>query len=169
MASEDRAAGAPARVDPADYVGVQELVHRYADAVVHRDGVQWASCWADDAVWDLGQGRLVEGKDAIVSLWYAAMAGMHAVVQIPHSGAVTPGPDPDRLVGRWYIDERLRRSDGTDGILLAHYDDEYVRVGGRWLFARRFLQPHYMGPPDLSAPFLNDRTTLEARDLTPDV
>jgi hypothetical protein len=160
-------------VDPADratdYVAIQQLVHRYADAVVHRDGVQWASCWADDAVWDLGQGRLVEGKEAIVSLWYAAMAGMHAVVQIAHSGSLSPGSGPDHLVGRWYIDERLRRADGTDGILLAHYDDEYVRVDGSWLFARRFLQPHYAGPPDLSGPFLNDRSGLEGRGLSPDV
>ena len=32
---------------------IGELVHRYSDAVTRRDGVQWSSCWADDASWAL--------------------------------------------------------------------------------------------------------------------
>ncbi|MFZ8900216.1 MAG: hypothetical protein ACO2Y7_00835 [Ilumatobacteraceae bacterium] len=41
-------------VDAADYTAISRLLNRYADAVVHRNGVQWASCWDVDAVWDLG-------------------------------------------------------------------------------------------------------------------
>jgi hypothetical protein len=156
-------------VDSDDYVDIQRLVHRYADAVVHRDGVQWASCWAENAVWDLGGGRLVEGRAAIVDLWYSAMKGMHAVVQMVHNGDVMRGGDANHATGRWYIDERLRRTDGTNGILLAHYDDAYVRVDGSWLFASRFLQPHYMGSPDLTAPFLNSNDALQERGAEPDV
>ena len=37
--------------------------------------MQWGSCWAPDAVWDLGRGRLVEGREAILQLWYGAVAG----------------------------------------------------------------------------------------------
>lgn len=155
-----------------DYVAIQRLIHRYADAVIHRDGVQWASCWSEDAIWDLGRGRLVEGRDAIVELWYSAMVGMAAVVQMVHNGEVWAGEDADSATGRWYIDERFRRSDGTNSILLAHYDDAYVRTGGAagaWRFSRRFLQPHYMGPPDLSAEFTNTRSTLTERGVAADV
>ena len=52
---------------------IAELVHRYADAVVHRDEAQWAATWATDAVWELGKGRRVEGREAIVGLWNGAM------------------------------------------------------------------------------------------------
>lgn len=169
-------ASTPARepVSTDDYYAIQRLLHRYVDAVIHRDGVLWGSTWADDATWDLGRGRLVEGRQAIVDLWYKAMAGMHAVVQVVHSGDVRYGdaahPDAlDRASGRWYINEWFRRADGTNSVLLAHYDDDYVKVDGEWLFSRRFLQSHYSGPPDLSADFTNHHDALVARGIASDV
>ena len=157
----------PVSVD--DFVSIQRLVNRYADAVVHRSAPQWGSCWADDAVWDLGGGRLVEGKDAISKLWFGAMTGFAAVVQTVHSGDAWCGASPDEAVGRWAISERFRRTDGRSGILLAHYDDTYRKVEGRWLFARRFLQVHYGGPADLSGDFTNHREALLARGVDADV
>ena len=100
-----------------DYVSIQRLINRYADAVIHRTGAQWASCWADDAVWDLGGGRLVEGKDAIVKLWYAAMGGISSVVQNVHNGEVWQvSGDSAAATGRWTISERFKRADGATGI-----------------------------------------------------
>ena len=157
-----------------DYVAISRLIHRYADAVVHRRGDLWGSCWADDAVWDLGRGRLVEGREAITSLWYSAMKGMAAVVQTVQNGEAWVAADdsdperPTRAVGRWYISERFRRADGTPGILLAHYDDQYVKRGGVWLLAGRVLQPHYMGAPDLSGDFLNTAEGLTGRGVPAD-
>lgn len=160
----------PAPIGTDDYVAIQRLVHRYADAVVHRDGVQWSSCWAEDATWDLGGGRLVEGRTAITKLWYSAMGGMAAVVQMVHNGEVWAGDDPDHATGRWYIDERFRRADGTNNILLAHYDDGYVRsADAGWQFSRRLLQPHYHGAPDLTAGFTNTSDALIARGVDADV
>lgn len=132
---------------------IAELVHRYADAVVRRDGEQWGACWADDARWVLGPGREVEGRTAIVELWHRAMGNFIAVVQNVVNGAVAfYGDEAD---GRWYIMEHYRRATGEPGILLANYDDTYCRVDGHWLFASRELVIAYQGPPDLSAPFRN--------------
>ena len=50
------------------HVEIHQLVHRYADAVIHRNGSQWRDTWAPDAEWDLGGGRLVEGIDALSEL-----------------------------------------------------------------------------------------------------
>lgn len=163
----------------ADHIAVQRLVHQYADAVVHRDAAQWGRCWAEDAQWDLGRGRHVVGRPAIVELWQTAMAGMAAVVQnvlngdawLADSGdgsAATPAASSaagtaQRAQGRWYINERFRRADGAVGILLAHYDDDYVRSGDGWLFTNRVLRVHYMGAPDLSAEFMNTEEALSAR------
>ena len=159
----------PSPVPADDFLAIDRLVHRYVDAVIHRDGVLWATCWAEDATWDLGRNRLVHGKDAIVELWYSAMKTMHAVVQVVHSGDVRRGADDDHAGGRWYINEWFRRADGTNAMLLAHYDDEYARVDGEWLFSRRFLQTHYSGPPDLSADFTNNHEALVARGIASDV
>jgi SnoaL-like domain len=161
--------GRPAHVSTDDFLAVERLVHHYVDAVIHRDGVAWGNCWAEHATWDLGRNRLVEGRAAIVELWYSAMKNMHAVVQVVHTGEVLCGADADTATGRWYINEWYRRGDGTNGMLLAHYDDEYARIDGEWKFTRRFLQSHYTGPPDLSADFTNSHEALVARGVPSDV
>jgi ketosteroid isomerase-like protein len=157
-------------LDPTDDLAIRRLVHRYADAVIHRDAAAWASCWAEQSSWDLGRGRNVESKEEIIALWRQAMGGMASVVQMAHNSAADATEDPDRATGRCYIDERYRRADGTNGILLAHYDDEYVReADGEWRFARRALVAHYSGAPDLSSEFNNTRAALEAAGVNVEV
>lgn len=134
---------------------IEDLVHRYADAVVRHDGEQWAATWAEDARWVLSADRDVTGRDAISAVWYKAMDGFEAAIQNVLNGSVTIGADGTTAEGRWYIIEHLRRRDGKAHMLLAYYDDTYVNVDGEWLFASRQLFPQYAGPPDLSAPFLN--------------
>lgn len=134
---------------------INDLVHRYADAVVHRDADRWSATWSADAVWELGKGRRVEGRDAILALWNSAMDGFSAVVQNVMNGAADLDESAGTGTGRWYILEHWQRVDDSRGILLAYYDDSYVRVDGDWLFASRELVVQYAGPPDLSAPFLN--------------
>jgi ActR/RegA family two-component response regulator len=136
---------------------IQDLVHLYADAVVRRDAAQWTATWADDAVWELGKGRRVEGRDNIVALWSGAMSGFAAVVQNVVNGTATLDLAAGTGSGRWYIIEHWQRADDSRGILLAYYDDIYVRVDDTWLFASRELVVQYGGPPDLSGPFLNSQ------------
>lgn len=168
MTSSNPSGGTPVSTD--DYVGIARLLNRYSDAVIHRNGVQWASCWDEESVWDLGRGRLVTGKEAIVGLWYAAMGGMAAVIQQVHNGdAWYENGSRDRAVGRWSISERYLTSTGTRAVLLAEYHDGFVKRDREWLFTRRFLKPHYQGPADLSADFANTRDGLEASEETPDV
>lgn len=134
---------------------IAELVHLYADAVVHFDGGQWGATWAPDGRWSLGPGRVIEGRDAIVEFWRQAMSGFDAVIQTVLNGTYRLDEDAGTGSGRWYIQEAFSQSGGEPGKLLAHYDDEYVFVDGRWRFARRELVVHYGGPQDLSAPFHN--------------
>jgi uncharacterized protein (TIGR02246 family) len=135
---------------------IGELVHRYSDAVTRSDDLQWSNCWAEDASWTLRSDRKADGRDAIVEMWRHAMATLDGVVQIVLNGAVyVDGPTAAR--GRWYICEYLRPVAGDAGMLLAHYDDTYVRTNDRWLFASRALVPHYQGPPDLSGTFHTER------------
>lgn len=135
--------------------GIAELVHKYADAVVHRNGEQWGSCWAEDARWILSADRDVVGREAIVALWNKAMGTFSAVVQNVYGGAVEVAEDGLSATARWYIGEHFLRANGSPGILLAFYNDTYAYVSGAWLFTSRQLFPQYQGAPDLSAPFLN--------------
>jgi hypothetical protein len=134
---------------------ITDLLHRYADAVVRRDPDQWSSTWATDAVWELGRGRRVEGRAAILELWNSAMDGFSAVVQNVVNNTADLDDATGTGTGRCYIVEHWQRADDTRGILLAYYDDRYVRVDGHWLFAARELVIQYSGPPDLSGTFNN--------------
>lgn len=132
---------------------ISDLVHRYSDAVSRKDRTEWAATWADDARWDLGKGRVTTGKADIVAFWQHAVDQLVAVVQMTHNGTVTVNANGDTATGRWYISEHASRSNGVVGILLAWYDDTYVRVDGRWLFSSRSLGSLYHGPPDLTGEF----------------
>lgn len=132
---------------------IEDLVHRYSDAVVHRDADQWAETWAPGAVWDLGGGRRVAGSDAIVELWLRAWERYAVVVQTVLHGTVDLDTEAGAGSGRWYMQEATRRHDGERALVLAHYDDTYVRVDGGWRFASRRLSIHYRGPADLSGTF----------------
>jgi len=134
---------------------ITDLTHRYADAVVHRNAEQWSATWAPDAVWELGKGRRVEGREAILGLWNSAMDGFKAVVQNVVNSTATLDEAAGTGSGRCYIMEHWWRADDSKGILLAYYDDLYARVDDEWLFASRELVIQYGGPPDLSAPFQN--------------
>ena len=147
------------------YSEIAMLVHKYADAVVHRNGEQWSSTWHEDAVWDLGGGRLVEGLEAIKNLWYGAMKGFEATVHTVLNGGVDVDSSGDTATGRWYIQEQVVRSNGDRGILLAHYDDQYIKTTEGWKFSRRFLQPHYSGPHDLSSEFQCSADRLRERNV----
>jgi hypothetical protein len=132
-------------------VEISDLVHRYCDAVVRKDRDQWAATWAPDAHWDLGRGRVMNGRDAIVDYWVGAVDAFDSVVQLAHNGQAVI--DGERGSGRWYISEHMQRRDGTKGLLLAYYDDAYALVDGHWLFDSRSITILYRGPADLSAAF----------------
>ena len=132
---------------------IEDLVHRYSDAVVHRDARQWASTWAPEGVWDLGGGRRVEGREAIVERWHESMARYPIVVQTVLNGSVELDEGAGRGSGRWYVQEMARRIDGESVVMVAHYDDTYVRVDSNWRFASRKLSIHYRGPADPSGTF----------------
>lgn len=141
-------------INLADYVSIMRLANAYADAVIDRDADAWSACWAIDGVWDLGGGRAIEGRDAVVGLWNGAMSAFTTVVQTVHTGEVWCGVDDTHATGRWSISERFLMADGKRGMLLAHYNDEYRREDGKWLYTKRELVPHYQGPADLSGTFL---------------
>ena len=132
---------------------IADLVHDYADAVVCRDGDRWAATWDVEGVWDLGMGHPIRGRQAIFDLWTTAMGGFESVIQTVLNGRHEIDETAGTAHGRQYVQEHFERGKGEFGILVAYYDDEYVRRDEAWLFASRKLVPLYQGPPDLSGRF----------------
>ena len=122
---------------------ISDLVHRYADAVNHRDSAAWSATFASDASWRLGSEREAKGRVEILSLWTREMQKFRKVVQTVGSGSVDLDRSGRAGSGRWYFQEHFERKDGTSGFMVAHYDDEYLQVDDRWFFATRSLVLHH--------------------------
>ncbi|MCW2615085.1 MAG: hypothetical protein JWN08_2079 [Frankiales bacterium] len=129
-----------------DELAIRSLVARYCDAVCRRDGAAWIATWAPDCRWDLGGGRVTQGRDATLELWTTATAKYPWVAQVAPTGLVDV--QDDTATGSWYVLELNRLGDGTGALHLGHYDDRYTRTPEGWLIAERRFALVYRGALD---------------------
>lgn len=118
-----------------DRLAIRELHDSYCDAVLRFDADDWGALWAEDAVWSL-MGTEVVGRDNIVNLWNGAMSQFDAVsfLGIPGTMEITG----DTAAGRYQTHEVLVEN-GEPRIAGGRYDDEFVKVDGRWLYQKRIF------------------------------
>ncbi len=122
-----------------DRIAIRELLESYADAVNRVDADLWGALWAEDSHWDLShypELGIVDGRDAIVSLWKQAMPAYPGLSFMVGIGSILIDGDTARV--RSYISE-VYEEPGTakDKRARAQYDDTLVKEGGRWLFRSR--------------------------------
>jgi len=117
----------------ADRIAVRELHDTYADAASRIDKAQWLDCWTDDAVWDTSTGPVI-GKAALCARWDELFASMDAMAFFSVPGRIAVDGDTAQASAHF---REIARIKGTVMKFAARYDDELVRQGGRWKFARR--------------------------------
>lgn len=123
-----------------DRLAIRELLETYADAVSRCDPVDWGNCWADDGVWsmpDYPQFPDTAGKSAITAMWVEAMKGFPGIMFMAWPGSIEV--DGDRAAVRSWTSE-VYEQDGKVHRDRGRYEDECVKVGGRWLFSRRVFR-----------------------------
>jgi hypothetical protein len=130
-----------------DILEIQMLAQRYADAVMRHDAEDWSACWADKGEWYLGAREPMKGRDTIVAVWKAAMAGFPFAVFLVQPGIVEV--DGKRGTSRSYVEEILEDNDGNAVRVYGVYDDEVVLEDGAWKFAVRRYNVLYRGPIEL--------------------
>jgi ketosteroid isomerase-like protein len=86
-----------------DQIEIQELVHRYCDALCQRDRDAWVATFAEDGMWNSGRGEVV-GRDALSDAFLLVMELFEHVLQLTHNGEVKM--DGDTAHGRWYVTVR---------------------------------------------------------------
>ena len=128
---------------------IRSLVSTYAQAVVARDGAGWQSTWSKDGVWEL-MGQAPRGRDALLEHWNTLMGGIQFVYQLAGEGKIAIDANGERGTGQFPTVEFAKFGEGAGSLLLGTYHDEYVLEDSQWLFAKRRMQIHYMGPSDLS-------------------
>ena len=118
-----------------DRLAIRELVESYNDAVMRFDADAWAANWTDDATWSLPGMGDVKGKVTFVPMWQQMMAGFSFVGFFASAGPIVVNGDTAH--GTWYQQEFLHQKDGAKRVITGHYEDDYVKRGGRWYFSRR--------------------------------
>lgn len=153
---ESRVAALEARLAAVEAVQeIHDLKARYAELVDSRytlDGPRPAaevariadeivSLFSEDAVWDGGEELgCWQGRDEIRKRFLEPTLGftLHYFVK-PRVHV-----DGERATGRWDVLAPVRFGNGKPGWMTGVEDDEYVRVGGRWLHSRMKLTVHFM-------------------------
>ena len=121
-----------------DRLALRELLDQYADAVNQRDADAWGATWAEDSVWNLSVIEGMEdvvGRDNIVAAWTEAMKMFPFVNMMFVPGHIRV--DGDRATMRSYTAEVATTTDGNTIRPRGQYDDDCVKIGGQWYFARR--------------------------------
>lgn len=128
-------------------LAVSQLNARYCDAVMRRDSDAWRSLWHDKSRWYF-LGEWIEGRDAIVARWEAAMSGFPVVYHQINSEMIEASKD--EASSRVYIDEEIVTADGDQLRFIGVYNDHCVRKGNNWLYLSRRFDLIYQGPGTLS-------------------
>ena len=126
----------------ADEQAIRRLVNRYADAASRRDPAGVASTFTTDGTWHAPELGRFEGHDTMLAFFTTMLEGWNVFLQALTSGViVVDASNPDRAVGRWFVQETGQRAGGTTLVISGVYHDEYVRDAGGWLILHRRYDP----------------------------
>jgi uncharacterized protein (TIGR02246 family) len=126
----------------ADEHAIRSIVHRYADAASRRDAASVASTFTVDGEWHAPELGRYKGRDAMVAFFTSMLSGWNFFLQGLMSGVVDINPaNPDRAMGRWFVQETGQRAEGANLSIAGVYHDEYRREGGVWLISHRRYDP----------------------------
>ena len=137
--TSSRAAGSYAD----DRADIEDLQARYLFALDFRDPELYVSTFTEDGILDVGSGE-IKGREAIKQTIArmpqpAAVPGLYPAVGRHNISNMTIKVSGNKATARayWfhYSNDNPKRAGVFDGF--GHYEDDLVKVKGRWLFAKR--------------------------------
>ena len=131
-----------------DIEEIKRLKHRYCAACDNNfDADAIASLFTENAVWDGGNFGKLEGREAIRSFFQNASKNMPFAIHMVLNPIIEVNGDTAK--GTWYLFQTCTFAEGDRAIWgSARYDEEYVRVNGKWMFKHLTLSSHFWTPFD---------------------
>jgi hypothetical protein len=132
-------------------VAIQEIrdqIARYAIWFDDKDWESFATLWTEDAAFEAND-LVFEGKAAVLDFLTTCLPADYSGKHMNATPLVEPGPWDDRARARTDV---VWLSQDFENRIVARYDDELVRIDGRWLFRRRteVVLPFVAGAPPMS-------------------
>lgn len=128
----------------ADRLAIRELYGTYSDTTSRADREGWLACWADDCRW-VNRVFDLSGKAALSAQWDGFWQDYRAFAFYAEIGMIAA--DGERARSRATTQEIVWLKDGTIRKFAGRYEDELVREGGEWRFARRAFTLLIAEPP----------------------
>jgi len=136
--------------DIEDRLAIRDLIDRWSDAVNEHDWEQFASCFTEDGVWDVGAPFHLrfEGNKSIVEDVSALIKAQYIVVQMPHCPVIKV--NGDTATSRVTMHEFMRGPDNSGMQMWGTYYDDLVRTDVGWRFKLRVYRTAYYDdkPPE---------------------
>lgn len=134
-----------------DIDALKRLKARYA-AICDQgyDPDQLAALFVEDGTWEGGPFGTHRGRDAIRAFFAGISSSFVWALHYVICPNIDVAADGNTATGSWYIWEpvTMTRSDdvsATDAVLLmAQYDDEFIKVDGQWMFSTLRANIHHV-------------------------
>jgi ketosteroid isomerase-like protein len=131
-----------------DIEDIKRLKHRYcAYCDDHYDADALADLFTEDAVWDGGERGVNNGREQIRSFFKRAPQRLPFAIHMVLNPIIEVNGDTAK--GTWYLFQPCTYAEGNRAVWgSARYDEEYVRVNGKWKFQHLKLTSHFWTPFD---------------------
>jgi ketosteroid isomerase-like protein len=119
-----------------DRLEIRELIEAFSAAAMRIDGERFAATWAAEGAWKLpSMSEPVRGRDEITAAFLEVMGYLEfmSMLCVP-TDLVVAG---DSARGKAHCQELIVTKTGEQRLVVAWYDDEYVKRDGRWWFLSR--------------------------------
>jgi hypothetical protein len=127
---------------------IDRLKQEYARTLDRYDtGEAFAALFTPDGVLDIGPMGRYEGRDAIAGFFNGVRDTLSFFLHYTMAHAVDVDLEANTARGTWYMWEPATRNDEAYLVAIT-YDDEFRKVGGRWLFTLSRSTYHFMCPYD---------------------
>lgn len=117
-----------------DRILIRERYNAYSDASNRQDEDAYLACWAEDGV-RIGQGLTVTGMAALQQQWRQFWTILAKMAFFSEVGGIEVSGDTARA--HVFCREIIVLKDGALWKVVGQYQDELVRQGDSWVFARR--------------------------------